>query len=186
MPQQRQHPPQQRHRQHRVRFRLPHPPKPPAQQTPRDFEDLAGPLLHQVSRRTGSTFSRRFLAAFGAPPHVVSAAWNMIVANGSLDELGPRSRKPVHLLWALMWMKGYATETENASRAKCCETTFRKWSWFYIERLANLDQELVCVVLPCQHSNDVLTNTSSLTLISHIHLLHLPSSYCRFAGRTDS
>jgi hypothetical protein len=137
-----------RHHCRLVRFRLP----PRQTEVPRlssqDFQELAGPLVNQAGRQIGSpTFMRRFLTSFGLPPHVVASAWNMIAGFGWLDHLGPRSLKPVHLLWGLMFMKGYATESDHAARAKCCETTFRKWAWFYVECLANLDAHLVSILL---------------------------------------
>jgi hypothetical protein len=142
-----------------VRFQLGpphmHPPPPPLPQphdprllSSQDFQELAGPILGQSGRQIGSpTFMRRFQTVFGLPPHVVASAWSMIVVNGSLNHLGPRSFKPFHFLWALLWLKGYATEADNAARVGCCEKTFRKWSWFYVECLANLDGELVRAVI---------------------------------------
>jgi hypothetical protein len=46
---------------------------------------------------------------------------------------------PVHLLWALMFLKQYNKEEVNASMAGCDEKTFRLWSWLVIRVIADLD-----------------------------------------------
>jgi hypothetical protein len=49
---------------------------------------------------------------------------------------------PVHLLWALMFLKQYNTEEVTASMAGCDKKTFRLWCWLVVRVLA--DMELVC------------------------------------------
>ena len=50
----------------------------------------------------------------------------------------PEDLKPQHLLWSLMHMKIYATETVLASYLKVDERTFRKWSRFVRMHLSAL------------------------------------------------
>jgi hypothetical protein len=112
--------------------------------SPGEFGQLGAPIIGYSGRQIGtSKFLRRFKTTFGLSPRIVSATWSLIVSHGMLDHLGPRSLKPCHLLWTLLHLKGYATEADNAGRLRCDEKTYRKWVWFYITCLANLDTTLV-------------------------------------------
>jgi hypothetical protein len=42
-----------------------------------------------------------------------------------------------------MFLRRYDTHWILASNAGCDEKTFIKWSWFYVEAIANLDKILV-------------------------------------------
>ena len=68
--------------------------------------------------------------------------WNRIINNGATADF-KKPPKPVHLLWALLFLKAYNREEMNAAMCGCDEKTFRKWSWFYVEAMADLDSQLV-------------------------------------------
>ena len=85
----------------------------------------------------------RFRAAFGIPPRLVAILWKDIARGGFLNHLGPRSLKPIHLLWTLLFLKCYHKEGINASFVGCDEKTFRKWTWFYSKCAADLDKQYV-------------------------------------------
>ena len=87
------------------------------------------PYLSSISR------GRRFRATFGTNPYVCSKIWRLLHEGGIL----PRKGKPEHLLWALMFMKLYGSETIHASLTGTNETTFRKWSWLFVSAIADLD-----------------------------------------------
>jgi hypothetical protein len=90
---------------------------------------------------------QRFCASFGLPPRLVVHVWNDLRNGGFLDNLGPRSIKPVHLLWALYFLRCYNKEEVNGMTVGCDEKTFRKWAWFYADCIANLDTKYVSFVL---------------------------------------
>ena len=86
------------------------------------------------------TLLRKFRSFFGISPIVCSNAYNKI----SKDPDFPKQTKPYHLLWALMFLKLYSTESIVAGIAGCSEKTFRKWSWTMLNLLDRLEFELVC------------------------------------------
>lgn len=60
------------------------------------------------------------------------------------DGIDP-SAKPVHILWACVFMKVCASEPVNCTLAAganngkpVCEETFRKWSWHFVEKISDL------------------------------------------------
>ena len=87
------------------------------------------------------TTIRCYNAWFGADPIYVSIVWKMLVYIGWLD-YGCQII-PVHLLWALLFLKVYSTEEVNAGRVKTDEKTFREQVWFILEGIAKLDTVLV-------------------------------------------
>ena len=55
--------------------------------------------------------------------------------------------KPKHLLWALLYLKTYGTETTLSSRCLVTRKTYRKWVRLMLPRIAELAPHLVCYQL---------------------------------------
>lgn len=81
-------------------------------------------------RRVGLT---RFISLFGTPPYFCAIIWQR------LEELNlhPHGARPIHLLCALLFLKLYMVGAGNSSIANMDEKTFRKWTWRYIELMAD-------------------------------------------------
>ena len=110
---------------------------------------------------SSNTSMRFFLTFFGTTPWVCSLLWAMLKP----FETMPRGVKPCHLLWALMFMKVYATETVHASIAGCDEKTFRKWSWIFVEGIAGLEASFVSVNSCCHYCLRHATTLTSWSLL---------------------
>lgn len=90
------------------------------------------------------TEKRCFHAFFGTSPFICALLWAMIEPSKTL----PRGHHPKHLLWALMFMKIYATEPVHRRLAgNPDEKTFRKWTWLLIHAIEGLDQSVVSIYL---------------------------------------
>lgn len=63
---------------------------------------------------------RRFKSFFGVSPSICAKTWNLIKSKL------PSDCQPIHLLWTLLFLKCYNTESVNHSIAGCDEKTFRK------------------------------------------------------------
>jgi hypothetical protein len=83
----------------------------------------------------------RFIAFFGIEPTYCSMVWKLIV--DSVSTQLKSKPKEEHLLWALMFLRRYDTHWILANNAGCDEKTFIKWSWFYVEAIADLDKKFV-------------------------------------------
>lgn len=105
------------------------------------------PGLHTV------VHARRFRSLFGASPSVCSQLWALLAATR------PASSKPVHLLWAMMFLKIYGSEHVHASLASVDEKTLRKWIWIFVILISRLP--LVRSVLLNQRRNLI----QSLTIL---------------------
>ena len=91
---------------------------------------------------TGSlqTQMRRFRSHFGIDWHLCSKLWFLLMPY-LIDEV--KRAKPMHLLWALLFLKLYDGEEILASKVGCDEKTFRKWTWNIIDLISYLQGEVV-------------------------------------------
>ena len=82
----------------------------------------------------------RFRAKFGTSPVICAALWHKLEPETTML----KGSRPMHLLWALMLMKIYATEAVLSVMAGGVdESTFRKWSWEFVEALSYLESSVV-------------------------------------------
>ncbi len=99
---------------------------------PEKFVLLGAGLLRRAPALKISVLVRRFRALFGSNPQICSTLW------GHLTRTHPEGGHPRYLLWALMFLKLYATEHNHTLIAGIYEKTFRKWSCLYLSPLAYL------------------------------------------------
>jgi hypothetical protein len=83
---------------------------------------------------------------------ICAELWNLINPVLSVS----RDAQPKHLLWGLLLMKQRSTEEVNAQLPGGADNkTCRKWSWLFIEAVANLKASVVSVLVSlCYRSRD--------------------------------
>ena len=89
-------------------------------------------MLGKAPNSSSIVADRRFRGMFGVSPETCASLWNMIGENA------PSRSFPTHLLWALLFLKCYATEHVNSVVAGVDEKTFRKWSWTFVGLLSDM------------------------------------------------
>ena len=90
-----------------------------------------------VSKRSKPLDDRFFVAFYGSNPDVVADFWDMLIPRK------PKAARPKHLLWALMFMKLYIPEDALMILLDASKETVRKWTWFYIEEIALLSEQVI-------------------------------------------
>lgn len=85
---------------------------------------------------------RSFRAHTGTTPDVCSLIWNRISAN----EQRSSYMQPVHLLWALHFLKVYSTEDVIVSRLDTTRKTYRKWVWKVLRLICRMKREVVRII----------------------------------------
>ena len=104
------------------------------------FVEMRKELMSRRKKVAAKTEMSRFRSMFGCGPSICAKLWIRIslameIANGG---------KPHHLLWALMFLKLYCAESVLASLAgRVHEQTFRKWSWYFVDAIANLQYSII-------------------------------------------
>ncbi|KAL7565730.1 hypothetical protein ACA910_005423 [Epithemia clementina (nom. ined.)] len=91
-----------------------------------------------MRRQSGNATTNGFLDCwtchFQVAPLVVAWAWQLITA-----EPTEKGACPDHLLWALHLLKVHGKEAVLSGMCHVDEDTFRKWSWYFVSRLADLE-----------------------------------------------
>lgn len=105
------------------------------------FEERGLSLLKKQRGGSHLTLDRRFRSAFGISSHLCCTLWQKL-KNEDIKKMTPD-----HLLWGLFLLKSYSFETTNSAFAGVDEKTFRKWSLFAIEQIADLHSQVVSLCL---------------------------------------
>jgi hypothetical protein len=103
---------------------------------PLQFLLLSRNMLSRIAsgRRIG-TACQSFLTHFGSPPVVCSDVWRL----GSFKS----GTRPIHILWALLWMHTYLTEKVLCSLLGVAPNTFRKWGLPIVKSISALSSSVV-------------------------------------------
>jgi hypothetical protein len=101
-------------------------------------------LINHNSRRALSeaTMKRRYISIFGFEPQVISTTWISIFE-------GRKTCLPKHLLWALMFVKGYDCEAKLASFIGADEKTVRKYIWLVLQNITERRMDYVSSISSC-------------------------------------
>lgn len=75
---------------------------------------------------------RRFRSLFGTTPAICGLIWNRLAVHCG----HPHGSHPEHLLYSLMLLKSYPTESQMRAMTGRDEKTLRKWAWIYIDLMA--------------------------------------------------
>jgi hypothetical protein len=109
--------------------------------TPDDFEPLGGEIMGRSTGRSASVFEARWINFFGVICVVVADVWNHLIAK---NEPELKSAAPVHLLWALLFLKQYPTESVFCKLVGVQdEGTVRYWSQLIVRHVGYLVPDVV-------------------------------------------
>ena len=100
----------------------------------RTFRDLGMSMAGRVTGLPTMTSIRKFTALFGLSPKCCCAVWIR------LGEKKPRNGQPVHMLWALLLLKVYATEDVLCAITRVDRKTVRKWAWQLISAISYINE----------------------------------------------
>jgi hypothetical protein len=106
----------------------------PQSATANEFEELGMAMMNRKSGGSLQTRDRRFRSHFGVTPDICAHVWDL------LDHtMLPREAEKKHLLWALMFLMLYKTESVHCTLAGGVdEKTFRSWSFFFVNEVSLL------------------------------------------------
>ena len=83
-----------------------------------------------------------FVAYFGTTPQVCMYLWAYMMRYDYI----PAHGCPPYLLWALMFVKLYSTETVLAHMVGVTEKTYRKWVWLFLRAITKLESKVVSII----------------------------------------
>ena len=85
------------------------------------------------------TRMRSFLAMFGINPFHMLLIWRKLREHRHL----PRGALPMHMLWALMFLKTNCGEAMLEKVVQATAKTIRKWKWKFVIAIGNLKRIVV-------------------------------------------
>lgn len=100
--------------------------------SPEVFYAIGCQILQRSSQNQNGAQKRRFRAFFGVSPKICPIVWNALVSKV------PPSCQPRFLLWALLFLKIYASEHVHSNIVGSDEEGFRKLAWRLVNILADL------------------------------------------------
>lgn len=99
-------------------------------------------MARRPGRTNGSMIGklRRFRSFFGVSPEICSRLWGMLDPCATMEN----GAVPEHLLWALMFMKIYATNSVLCALVGGVdEKTYRKWTWIFVNAISYLEGSVI-------------------------------------------
>ena len=114
--------------------------------TPQAFHRLASAMLSDKRdgfSGWGSYSDPAFEAYFGATPMQCSVAW-------SLMENRPANALPKHFLWALLFLKVYASEEVLSKLVGTSRETYQEWVWRMLICISAMYPKLVSTIFDKQ------------------------------------
>ena len=97
---------------------------------PSKFQLIANHIvrINQTMKRREAS-NRDFHSFFGASLETIVKIWDLCNF--------PDKTQPKHMMWALLFLKTYASEENLSSLAGVTPKTFRKWSWPCVAEIGN-------------------------------------------------
>lgn len=85
---------------------------------------------------------KRMVEFFGTDQYHIADIWFMV--NDTASTIMPRGARPVHLLWALLFLKNYCSEAVLCALVGGVDKkTFMKWTWLFVNSIAGLSEDFV-------------------------------------------
>jgi hypothetical protein len=111
--------------------------------SPEEFEEEARKVLRLptgADKMSASTEKREFRSSFGVTFEVCSDAWRRLEPKRRISKFA----EPKHLLWAFVFLAVNGSEPVNCRLVGTGDRkSFRYWSWLFVEKISNLESEVV-------------------------------------------
>jgi len=84
---------------------------------------------------------RRWSTNFGTSPSICQVIWGLITSNN--EEPLPNGANFFHILWTLLFLKLYMSESVLSGLVGVDEKSYRKWIWIFTPKIAQLKPKIV-------------------------------------------
>ena len=112
-----------------------------------EFLEFGDSIINRAHSGKGSRgiSNIRYLRHFGIDQFLTAEVWDTIFVKRSTKISTTLRIQPYHLLWALLFLKIYATESVLATMTGSDEKTFRKYVWNILEIICASRFEFVSI-----------------------------------------
>lgn len=133
------------------------------------FQKMGLSMIHRAppgllpDKLDSKSEDRTFRSVFGTNWNVVAEIWHLIEKNGA-----NKNKKPIHLLWALTFLKVYSNEQSLVMMTGGATLkTFRKWVWIVLDEMSVASAIKVRIRL-----SFILNSHCDILSLQFYHLLH--------------
>lgn len=109
---------------------------------PMDFERMGLLLIKRGDPKRNHNDQRVFASHFGTDHDTCADAWSLLIASDYVQD-HDNNPKPEHLFFGLYSLKINKSEHVSCKFFQVDEKTYRKWSWFIIDSLSQLQFRVV-------------------------------------------
>ena len=108
---------------------------------PETVENLGFEIRKSAKPNSVKTSKKRFKALYGTYPEVVFYVWNQLIIKKIIEKYDLNRLKRFFFMFD--FLKNYCVEHRCAIDFGVDEKTYRKWVWFYIEKVSKLTNSVV-------------------------------------------
>ena len=108
---------------------------------PEIIENLGFEIRCGNKPRSVQTTKKRFKALYGTDSEVIFYVWNQLIINEIIEKYDKNRLKRFFLMFD--FLKNYCIEHRCAMDFGIDEKTYRKWVWFYLEKVSKLTNNVV-------------------------------------------
>ena len=108
---------------------------------PQSIEKLGFEIRLGNESRSNATTRRRFKVLYGTYPEVICDVWNQLILKRLIVKYDKCTLKRFFLMFD--FLKNYCIENRCAMDFAIDEKTYRKWVWFFLEKVSHLVKYIV-------------------------------------------
>ena len=108
---------------------------------PQTIENLGFDIRHRKKPRSVNTTKRVFKSLYGTHPEIICSVWNQLILNHLIENSDKNKLERLFLVFD--FLKNYSVEHRCAVDFGIDEKTYRKWVWFYLEKMSQLVKNVV-------------------------------------------
>ena len=108
---------------------------------PQTIENLGFDIQHRKNPRSVNTVERVFKSLYGTYPEIICYIWNQLILKRLLIKYDKNKLQRFFLMFD--FLKNYCVEHRSAVDFGIDEKTYRKWVWFYLEKVSQLAKNVV-------------------------------------------
>ena len=105
-----------------------------------DFIQHGFSVMHRKFGNNATENLAKFCGWFGVDPQTCHTVWSFLQ---QLDWTDDNRVELKHLFWALLFLRCYWKEEDNANVMGCCRTTFRMKVWHMLSGIAKIYSNIV-------------------------------------------
>ena len=108
---------------------------------PETIENLGFEIRRAIKPRSAQISKKRFKGLYGTYPEVIFYVWDQLIRKNVIEKYDLRRLKRFFFMFD--FLKNYCIEHHCAIDFSVDEKTYRKWVWYYLEKVSKITNSVV-------------------------------------------